>query len=236
MMMIGLLTEDFALYHDMTRALKERSIPFISLSFDESIPSNIKVILTSVEEKDKIDFEKAIGCENIDFAIDEALRALSGKDEHRVLIGIDPGEYPGVAIFENDILLRSFIATPESIVKEIKSLVDEYEKMTVRIGNGARLPRNRIINSLQELPIRLEIVDESSTSLGGDTVSASNIALIPGRRIEKKLSVEPTKGEIKKIQEKSRKISKEITISQELAKKVLKGEMELEKAIEKQKS
>ena len=46
------------------------------------------------------------------------------------------------------------------------------------------------------------------------------------------MSVEPREGEIKELQRISRIKSKNITISKELAKKVLMGEMELDEAIE----
>jgi hypothetical protein len=222
----------------LVKALKERGIAFASLSFKESIPSEVEAIITSMEEKKLINGQigaKIIGCDDVDSAIDdaidEALRPL--KDRSPILIGIDPGEFPGVAIFEGNSLIRSFRAkSPEGVREEIKSFLEKKE-VIIRIGSGARLLRNRIANSLRGAA-KVEIVDETSTSKNGDIEAAARIALIPGKQIAKKLLVEPTIGEIKDAQQRSREMSKNITISRPLAKKVLKGEMSFEEAIEEQ--
>lgn len=49
--MIGVLTSNFVLYHDIVNALQRREIPFVSLTFNSPVPFNIDVIITSEEEK-----------------------------------------------------------------------------------------------------------------------------------------------------------------------------------------
>jgi len=44
---LGLLTEDFRLYHDLVAALKRRGVPFVSLSFSRRAPGIVGAILTS---------------------------------------------------------------------------------------------------------------------------------------------------------------------------------------------
>ncbi len=74
--MIGVLTSDFVLYHDIIHALQRREVPFASLTFNSPIPANVGVIITSEKEKDKINFERVVHPEreeNMDELIDLSL-------------------------------------------------------------------------------------------------------------------------------------------------------------------
>lgn len=237
--MIGILTSNFSLYYDIIRALKKRGLPFISLAFNQQIPSSVKVIITMPEEKNNIPFENIVVYkgEDIDVLIDKAVFLQAGETSKKIFIGIDPGMTPGIAVFANGILLRRFLAnSPEEAIHFVELFVKEWKigEVIVRIGHGARLVRNRIINTLRGMNVCIEIVDETSTTSADDTISAFSIAKIPGRVVEREFSVEPKKGEIRDIQRKSRIMSGDITISKSLAKKVLKGEMEMKEAIERQ--
>ena len=238
--MIGILTSNFSLYYELIRALKKREVPFASLAFNQPIPPSVKVIITTPKERKKIDFENVVTYRggDIEILIDKAIFLQTGTNAFKkIVIGIDPGLTPGIAIFGNDILLRRFLASsPEEVVDFVALCTKEWgrDNLIVRIGHGARLVRNRIVNMLCEMNICIEIVDETSTTSTDDTLSASSIARIPGRIVEKELSLEPKEGEIRDIQRKSRIVSGDITISKSLAKKVLKGEIGMEEAIEKQ--
>ncbi len=236
--MIGLLTSNFSLYHDLVNILRKRNIPFVSLTFDGDIPPNVNVIITTDDEKNKIKFDNVIVCKpdsNVENIIDKAI-ILSAYKEINLIFGIDPGNNIGVAVYGNDKLIRRFVAnSPEKAVDFIRHFMEDVgvKNAIIRIGNGARLIRNRIINLLQDKNLRIEIVDESMIPcIDDDAIAASSIALTVGKEIKGKMSVEPREGEIKELQRISRIKSKNITISKELAKKVLMGEMELDEAIE----
>lgn len=237
--MIGILTSNFLLYYDLVSTLRRRNIPFISLSFNSPFPPNVNVIITSKNEKDKINFDKVVCCDlnsNIENIIDKAILLSLYKDV-KLTFGIDPGSSIGIAIFGNEKLIRRFVAdSPNEAVDFIKSFIRDIEakEVIIRIGNGARIIRNRIINLLQDY--KIEVVDEANIPcIDDDALAASSIALTRGIEIKGKLSVEPKEGEIKEMQRLSRIKSRNITISKELAKKVLIGEIELDKAIEMQK-
>ena len=239
--MIGLLTENFSLYHDLVSLLKKRNLPFISLNFDDEIPLNVDVIITSPEEKNKINFDKIVSCPkncDLDNVIDKAI--LLSYGEGKIIFGIDPGKNIGIAIFGNKKLIRSFIVgTPEEAVKSIKYFIDYagINSAIVRIGNGARIIRNRIINLLQNQELKIEIVNENDMArINDDEKAAISIAMKEGKEVIGKMDVEPKEGEIKEMQKMSRIKSKNITISKKLAKKVLMGEISLEEAIEKQRN
>ncbi|MCD6572604.1 MAG: hypothetical protein J7K95_00735 [Thermoplasmata archaeon] len=239
--MIGLLTENFNLYYELVNLFKKRNLPFISLTFENEIPSNVDVIITSPSEENKINFDKVVSCppdSNLNNAIDKAILLLYGGEE--LIFGIDPGKNIGIAIFSNERLIRSFVVTtPEDAAYQIKQFFkySGMEKARIKIGNGARIIRNRIINLLQNSRIKIEIVDENEVaSVKDDEKAAMHIAMMEGKEVFGKMDVKPREGEIREMQRISRIKSKNITISKELAKKVLIGEISLEKAIEMQKN
>ena len=239
--MIGLLTENFNLYYELVSLFKKRNLPFVSLTFNDEIPSNVDVIITSSMEKNKIEFDKIISCSpdsNLDNAIDKAILLLYGGKQ--LIFGIDPGKNIGIAIFANEKLIRSFVVTsPENAAMKIKQFFEysEAKEARIKIGNGARIIRNRIINLLQDPRIKIEIVNENDVvSTKDDEKAAMHIAMMEGKEVSGKMDVHPKEGEIREMQRLSRIKSKNITISKELAKKVLIGEISLEKAIEMQRN
>jgi hypothetical protein len=114
----------------------------------------------------------------------------------------------------------------------------------IRIGHGSTITRNRIINALIPLEIPIEIVDETRTTPSQqkrrcvrDGEAAAAIALLTGGRVQTTLPIETSRGAIKNVQKRSRQLSEgRLTISEEVALKVLRGEISLQEAIEKEKN
>lgn len=247
---LGLYTRDFSLYHDLLKLLRRRKVPYVSLSSIDHIPSRIGVILTSHNELHDMKFTKVIAADaydNLDHAVDLALQMLIGKELYlRIYIGIDPGEHPGIAVVGDDILLqKTYVDSPEKIVTMVKRFLREYPatETLIRIGNGSIITRNRIINSLILLRVPIEIVDETKTTSSQqagryerDSEAAAAIALLHGGKVQRQLPLEPTKGEIRNIQERSRKLTNgKFSISEKTAMNVLKGKISLKEAIELEK-
>lgn len=248
---IGVHTRNFSVYHDVLKALRRRNIHYVSLSSIDHIPSKIGVILTSNSELHNMKSQRVIAVDaydTIDHAIDLALQLLIGKELYaRVYIGIDPGEKPGVAVVGDDILLqKTNVESPERVVTMVKRLLREYPatETVIRIGHGSIITRNRIINSLIPLRVPIEIVDETKTSASQqkkrylrDGESAAAIALVPGGKVQRRLPLEPTRGDIRRIQEESRRLTNgKFSISQKRALQVLNGNISLKEAIELEKT
>jgi hypothetical protein len=244
---LGVYTKDFSLYHDILKVLKRRNLAYVSLRSPENIPKRVGIVLTSRDEEVLFKGDHTVAVDSggsIDHALDIALQRLMGKELYsRVLVGIDPGERPGVAVVGDDIILqKDQMENPEVVVEYVKRCLDIYpaKETIVRIGHGSLMIRNRIINSLISLKIPIEIVDETSTSRADfarfrerDGAAAAAIAVLTGGKVQTRLPLEPTRGAIKNIQKKSRDLSEgRFTISEKTAIAVLQGKMSLLEAIE----
>ena len=111
------------------------------------------------------------------------------------------------------------------------------KNITIRVGDGAPLIRDRIINDCISRNWVVEQVDEKKTSSGlirnNHSISALRIAANSGKQIWQLRNITPTEGDIKYIQTESRKQSKgEFTISKAVAILVAKGELSMEDALE----
>ena len=240
---LGVMTEDFRLYHDLVAELKARDIPFVSLSFSRRIPENVGVIVTSAKEADRVRRPHVVAEGDIGTVIARAVQVLQGKTEwEEVLVGIDPGEAPGVAVVGDGQVLATYHApSPEGVAQIVRNALGTFpsSRRRVRIGHGDRTNRNRILKALAKEGLPTEIVDEAGTTdrtQEPDINAAIKIAFVPGVRATPPYDVEPTPGEVRDIQRRSRMTSEGgVTISKELASRVARGEITLDEAVRKQK-
>ena len=170
-------------------------------------------------------------------AVDEALAAMRDAGG-RTVIGVDPGERPGIAVRTGDVVTAAFQVPLADAAAVIEREAREAVDPVVRIGDGARLRGASIIDDLADLTI--ELVDETGTTpyLGtgargmGDVLAAANIARLPGERINER-TIEPTPGEIETIKRRSREQSDgSRTIDERLARRVAHGELTIDEALD----
>lgn len=244
MKLIGLMTKDPRTYFETLKVLREEGLEFISLDFSEKPPANVAVIITTEKEREKVHFDRVITDHEPGAAVARARLMVRTEGAVKdIVIGIDPGVRPGVAVLgDGAVLMRSLANTPESVGGMVEDVLREYPaaKVVVRIGNGDRTNRNRIFNKLWDEGLRLEIVDESNTTTESrtpDEDAAVEIAMTPGYRPGKKQETNPCLGEIRNIQRISRLESGgSLTVTRELARKVALGDLTLAQAIEQMKS
>jgi len=240
---LGVLTADFRLYHDVVTALKARDLPFRSLARGDEVPRDVGAILTSPAEAPGIRFGAVVAVEDVQDAIAKGLQIVRGRREWRELvIGVDPGAEPGVALIGDGEVIDTRVArSPEAVADLVRTALLAFpaERVRLRVGHGDRTNRNRIINALAPLGLPVEIVDEKGTtprvpSPTPDMDAAVEIARGRGVRAARYYAVEPTPGEVREIQRQSRLSSGgRVTISKDLARRVAKGELTLGDAIEK---
>ena len=239
---LGILTEDFRLYHDLVGALKAKDIPFRSLNRGGPIPRDVGAILTSPSEAPGISFPEVVAVDGVADAVARALQVLRGRHRWReFVIGVDPGGEPGVAfVGDGEVVDTRVAGSPEGVADIVRSALLGFpaERVRLRVGHGDPTNRNRIINALAPLGLPVEIVNEEGTtprvpSPTSDADAAVEIARARGVRAARFYAVEPTPGEVREIQRQSRLSSGgEVTISQDLALRVARGELTLGDAIQ----
>lgn len=248
---LGLLTQNFAAYYELVKHLKGHDVAFTSLTFGKAIPSNVGVVITTPEEAGRVAFaEVVLWRGDARAAVDLALEVLHGRPQYAtIIIGVDPGERPGIAVFGDGRLLRTEQVTqPEAVVEEVARAIEglNAEHVIVRVGNGAGTLRDRLINALlrsnRTSRAAVELVDETSTSPtavsqhdSSDIAAAKAIALAHGHAVRAVRDIRPSEGEMRDLQRKSRIASQgAVTITRELAREVARGRMTLEQAIARQ--
>jgi hypothetical protein len=235
---IVVATADFEVYYDTVNELRERGVEFTTTEPGEELPEGTRVLITGPGEGETRDVEHVeADPQDPRKAVETALSTLRGG-RGRTIIGVDPGDRPGIAVLSGERVIKTFQVpladAPEVVHSEVHGGIDPL----VRIGDGARLQGATIVNSLED--VRVELIDETGTtpSLGtgtrgmGDVLAAVNIARMEGEEITSR-EIEPTEGELTVIQRRSRERSPENReIDTELARQVASDELTVEEALE----
>ena len=184
---IGILTEDSRLFFDLVKELRKRKLGFRSLIFGEKTPMDIGVILTSQADAGRIDFDKIVIVDSVDIymGIRKAFQVLSGMHPFEdMIIGVDPGKEPGIAVLCNDELIEAHKTRGQmKCATIILHMLDSYsyEKSKLRIGHGAPQSRDEILNLVADAFDVVEIINEFRTTkltknAESDVDAAINIA------------------------------------------------------------
>ncbi|SFR92897.1 hypothetical protein SAMN05216559_1175 [Halomicrobium zhouii] len=236
--MIVVGTADFELYHGVVAELRDRGVEFTTIEPGDDLPEGATVLVTAEDEEwapEGVDVVRAPP-DDPRRAVEEVVAILRGN-EGRTVVGIDPGERPGIAVLAGDTVVAAFQVPAAEAAAEVRREVEDAVDPVVRIGDGARLVGTRIIDALADVPV--ELVDETGTTpyLGtgargmGDVLAAVNIARMEGEAIETR-DVTPTAGELQRIKDRSREASEtNRAIDEELARKVAVGELSMDEAL-----
>src|SRR4030042_6317384 len=132
-------------YFLIVNKLKEKNIPFLSLIPGETVPTDIKVVITTEEEKRLIKHEKILTCDSDakpETMFDEIIKILQGKKSYdKIIIGIDPGNVCGLAIITDGKIseTENCFSTSEvsnSIKRLLRHVDPSSTQVIVKIGNG----------------------------------------------------------------------------------------------------
>ncbi len=242
MKLAAIMTKDFRLMHGLMREMSRLGLRYIALAPGEYIPPYVDLVISSEKEAESIDFKRKIGVSDPERGAAEAMVYLSGTEIcESMFIGIDPGKRPGMAVIcDGNIVERIQAKNPEDcqrIASEVLGL-RRCENAVIRIGDGDLTNRNRTIAAMIGLGVPLELVDEKNTTRfakNSDIEAAIRIAFTSGKEIEGTYEIKPSAGEIREIQRRSRIESRgALTIGKELADRVARGNITMEKAIDEQ--
>lgn len=236
--MIVVATGDFKVYHGVVNELRDRGVEFTTVAPADEISERAKVVIAGLDDDLDADVE-VVTADPGDprRAVEEALALLRGGGG-RTVVGVDPGDRPGIAVLSGDVVVAAFHVPLADAAAVVRSEINDAVDPVVRIGDGARHQGAKIIHDLED--VRVELVDETGTtpSLGtgsrgmGDVLAAVNIARLEGKVVESR-NIEPTEGELKVIKDRSRRQSPENReIDGVLARQVAAGELTIEEALE----
>jgi hypothetical protein len=235
---IVVATADFEIYHDVVHELRERGVPFTTIEPNEELPDDAEDALVGPEDEHPPIRTVRVHPDRPRQAVEKALSALRGGGG-RTVVGIDPGDRPGVAVLSGETIIAAFQLPADEVASVVDRELEGAADPLVRIGDGARLKGMAIVDDIEDVPI--ELVDETGTTpyqgTGvrgmGDVLAAVNIARLEGERIESR-DIEPTAGEIRLIQNRSREQSEtDRSIDEALARKVALGELSIEEALQR---
>jgi hypothetical protein len=238
---IVVATADFEVYHGVVGELRDRGVAFTTIEPDDPLPERTALVVTGPEAviaaRGDVDVPIVTAApDDPRGAVDEVLAVLRGGDG-RTVVGIDPGDRPGIAVMIGPSIVAAFHVPADQAAAVVADELAEAANPLVRIGDGARLAGARIIDDLPDVPV--ELVDETGTTphLGtgargmGDVLAAVNIAQIAGEQVESR-EIEPTAGEIQRIKDRSRERSEtNRAIDEALARRVAAGELTVAEAL-----
>jgi hypothetical protein len=247
MKLIAVATGDFELYYELVRELRGRKLTFLSLHPSDEIPSSAGVVITTAAEQAAINFRPKIIVPRQDeravrMSVTLAEEALMGKTGYaRLTFGIDPGKRSGLAVLGDGAVIHTAeLDSPSALQQEVRGILRTHPAREVRfrVGHGDPPNRNRIVNALLDLGFPVEIINERSTSRGFDrphVQAAMDIAMHSGPVVRKMMETIPTRGELKEVKRQSRLASGgTLTISDGLAGRVIRGELDIDEAVRRQ--
>jgi predicted RNase H-like nuclease (RuvC/YqgF family) len=174
---IAVATVSGKAYYLIVNELKEKNIPFLSLTPDQPIPIEIKVVITTEEEQHLINHEKILmyhdGVEP-EALINEALQIVQGKESYeKIVIGVDPGEVFGLAVLadgkvietENCFSVKGTLDKITSVLKNVGKT--PITSVSVKVGDGVPAYKEKLLRILDDaLPsnVMLESVSEAGTN------------------------------------------------------------------------
>ncbi len=199
-------------YFFIVNELLQRNISFISILPTASLRAEIKVVITTPQEKHLISHPNILVYDPAvtDQAAlgSEVQRILRGKKVYdRLVIGLDPGEIIGLTVLGDELVvdMANCYSVAEAVTK-VKTLLKpvnfEVTTVTVKIGSGVPLYKALLDALDTALPpeVSLEIVSESGTNhytaetknrrIFRHTVSAMHIARRAGYLYSRRQLVE----------------------------------------------
>jgi len=174
---IAVVTVSGKAYYLIVNELKGKNVPFISLIPGEPIPIEIKVAITTEEEKHLLKHERVLvyrdGAEP-QAVINEALQIVRGKEYYeKIIIGVDPGEVFGLAVLaDGNVIETGNCFSVEETLDKVKSVMEnlgntQITSVSVKVGNGVPVYKEKLLRVLDNaLPsnVVLESVSEAGTN------------------------------------------------------------------------
>lgn len=171
---VAIATVQGKVYFLIVNKLKENKIPFISLVPGETVPTEVKLVITTEKEKHRISHERVLVYDSEtqpDTLTDEIRKSLQGKEAYeKIVIGVDPGDVFGIAVVaDGKVTETANCFSIQDVLIKMSSLTKNVDfsstVVAIRIGNGVPAYRDLLEALDVALPhkILLEVVNEAGT-------------------------------------------------------------------------
>ena len=162
-------------YFLIVNKLKERNIPFISLIPGETVPTDVKVVLTTKKEMQKVRHDNILVYteeSELERVVGVLMKILQGKKTYeKIVVGIDPGEVFGLAtVADGKIIETATCFNISDVVARICSIIENIDAasaiVTIKVGNGIPTYKDLLMTLDNVLPVEvvLEVVSEAGTN------------------------------------------------------------------------
>jgi hypothetical protein len=146
-----------------------------SIYLQENVPPEVKAVLTSETEQNKISFPKRPilrSEKQLPSLITEATLLLMSKESYsRIIVEIDPGEVFGfVVVCDGKVIYKENCFSVEEVLgkaKEVSSINVGVKEIFIKIGNGVPVYRElaQALDETMPQNVVLEVVSEAETNL-----------------------------------------------------------------------
>jgi hypothetical protein len=174
---IAVATVSGKAYFLIVSELKKKNVPFLSLTPFEPVPIEVKVVVTTEEEKELINHEEILaykdGMETVAL-INEALQIVHGKESYeKVTIGVDPGEVFGLAVLAGGRVIETGNCySVDETLHKIETIIRGLEHapvtaISVKVGDGVPTCKEKLLHELDSAlspNVVLESVGEAGTN------------------------------------------------------------------------
>jgi len=174
---IAVTTVSGKAYYLIVKELKKKKLPFLSLTPNDPIPMETRVVITTEKEKHLINHEKVLAFKDgmePEALINQALQIARGKEFYeKIVIGVDPGEVFGLAVLvDGKVTETGNCFSVEEALDKIKNILENLKdtpatSVLVKIGDGVPQYKEKLLQALDKaLPsnILLESVSEAGTN------------------------------------------------------------------------
>jgi len=152
------MTRNFSVYYKIAKFLSERKISYVHLQPEDPIPPDATIVITTEEESSKIDHPNKIAITN-ESSVDEFLENIlvfmrSGGSIEHIIIGVDPGEDPGLVVLNNGIVISAkHLKKPEEVGREVRRILKKYSPKSciIRVGNLSGIYVYRVLRSFSRI-------------------------------------------------------------------------------------
>jgi len=162
-------------YFLIVNKLRERNIAFISLIPGEPVPTEVKVVITTNQEKHRINHEKILvydGETDSDTVVNEVMKILQGKEVYeKIVIGIDPGEVLGLAVIaDGKVFETENCFSIQEVLNKIRNTIKNVDfsltAVSIKIGKGVPAYKDLLeaLDLALPLEVVLEVVSEAGTN------------------------------------------------------------------------